>query len=70
MSTTEKTKGFKLIQNIGILGLDFKSTEGYTLEFEESKLIAQEVLSFIERNEIADLSDLKKEVNEAQLGTT
>ena len=70
MSKTEKTKSFKLIQNIGILGLDFKSTEGYTLEFEESKLIAQEVLSFIERNEIADLSDLKKEVNEAQLGTT
>lgn len=61
--------GFKLIQKIGIKAMEFKSTNGWTLEFEEAKSIALLVLREIQA---ADLNEygidlLRKEVESAKM---
>ena len=66
----KKITGFKLIQKIGIKGMDFTSTNGSTLEFEESKAVALLVLSEIIEAELfaSDIIDLKSEVERAKIG--
>lgn len=61
--------GFELIQEIGKKGLEFKSTNGWTLEFEEAKSIALLVLREIQA---ADLNEygidlLRREVESAKM---
>lgn len=62
--------GFKLIQKIGIKGMDFTSTNGCTLEFEEAKAVALIVLNEIIEAELfaSDIIDLKNEVEKAKIG--
>lgn len=62
--------GFKLIQKIGIKGMDFISTNGSSLEFEEAKAVALLVLNEIIEAELfaTDIIALKKEVERAKIG--
>jgi len=60
------TKGFKLIQTVGLLGMDFESTQGYTLEFEESKTVILSVIKFIKEN--GNIDELEAEVFSSELG--
>lgn len=62
--------GFELIQEIGKKGMEFKSTNGWTLEFEEAKSIALLVLREIQAADICDcgIDWLIKEVEEAKMG--
>lgn len=60
--------GFKLIQKIGIKGMDFKSTNGYTLEFDEAKSIALLVINEIRKTESSPaIIQLEKELENAKL---
>lgn len=62
--------GFKLIQKIGIKAMEFSTTNGSTLEFEEAKAVALLVLNEIIEAELfaSDIIALKKEVERAKMG--
>jgi hypothetical protein len=62
--------GFELIQKVGLKGMEFKSTNGYTLEFEEAKAITLLILNEIIEAELfaSDIIDLEYEVKKAKMG--
>lgn len=60
-------KAFKIIQKVGILAMNFETTNKTTLKFNEAKSLVVLVLGFCEDNNI-DPSELLKEVTNQKGG--
>ena len=61
----EMITGFRLIQEIGLKGMEFESTSNYTLRFEEAKSIALLVLKEIQASDMSK-ADIDNFINEVE----